>query len=153
MKPSTRAVLAFCAAAAVSCVLKEEEAPPLTGPSEFSTSITVGALPDILPTDGRSKSLITVTAHDAQGIPLRNLSMRADTLLNGLSADLGSLSARSVVTDASGRATLAYTAPAIDGELDTGTRVEIGITPAGTNFANAVTRTTTIRLVPSVPLR
>jgi hypothetical protein len=136
-----------------ACTMREHDMPALTGPSELAVSITVSALPDVLPTDGASKSLITVTAHDAYGRPLRNLSVRAETLVNGQPADLGSLSPRNVVTDAAGRASVAYTAPAIDGDLDTGVRVQIGITPAGTNFASALTRTATIRLVPNLPIR
>jgi hypothetical protein len=136
-----------------SCTMREQDTPALTGPSELAVSIVVGAQPDVLPTDGTSQSLITVTAHDAYGRPLRNLSVRAETLVNGQPADLGALVPRNTVTDASGRATVSYTAPAIDGDLDTGARVQIGITPAGTNFASALTRTATIRLVPNVPIR
>jgi PKD repeat protein len=144
-----RSILALCAALAASCTMKNQEAPPLTGPSEFSTSISVGATPDVLPTDGGSQALVTITAFDANGAPLRNVSLRTEINVNGTAADFGTLSARNVVTDANGRATLVYTAPLIQGGVDTGTIVNIGVTPVGTNFANAVTRTTSIRLVPT----
>jgi hypothetical protein len=70
-----------------------------------------------------------------------------------VAADLGTLSAHNAVTDSTGRTTVIYTAPAIDGDLDTETRVEVAVTPIGSNFANALIRTTTIRLVPSVLVR
>ena len=146
---TTRTILAVCAAVAAACTMKNQEAPPLTGPSEFSTSISVGATPDILPSDGGSQALVTITAYDASGAPLRNVSLRTEINVNGTAADFGSLSARNVVTDANGRATVVYTAPLIQGGVDTGTIVNIGVTPVGTNFANAVTRTTSIRLVPT----
>lgn len=142
------AILAMCVALAASCTMKDQGAPPLTGPSEFSTSISVGATPDVLPTDGGSQALVTITAHDANGAPLRNVSLRAEIRVNGTPADFGTLSARNVVTDSAGRATLVYTAPLIQGGVDNGTVVDIGVTPMSTNFANAVTRTTSIRLVP-----
>jgi len=144
-------VVSFMALA--SCTLEEQQPPALMGPSEFAVSLTVAAMPDVLPTDGRSQSLIAVTVRDAYGLPVRNLSIRTETLLNKVVVDLGTLSARNVITDASGRATLTYTAPSIDGEMDTGTVVEIGMTPIGSNFATAVMRTTAIRLVPVIPLR
>ena len=128
--------------------MKEQEAPPLTGPSEFSTSISVAATPDVLLTDGGSQALVAITARDATGAPLRQVSLRAEIRVSGTPIDFGTLSARNLVTDSAGRATLVYTAPLITGGLDTGTLVDIGVTPVGTNFANAVTRTTSIRLVP-----
>lgn len=149
MKVITKStILSVCAAIAASCTMKDQGAPPLTGPSEFSTSISVAATPDVLPTDGGSQALVTITAFDANGAPLRNVSLRAEIRVNGTPADFGTLSARNVVTDSAGRATLVYTAPFIQGGVDTGTVVEIGVTPMGINFANAVTRTTSIRLVP-----
>ena len=138
-----------CAAITASCTMSKQEAPPLTGPSEFGTSITVGATPDVLPTDGGSQSLVTITAFDSNGSPLRNVTLRSEIQVNGVLADFGTLSARNVVTDSSGRASVVYTAPLIQGGVDTGTVVDIGVTPMGSNYANAVTRTTSIRLVPS----
>lgn len=132
-----------------SCTLKKQEAPPLTGPSEFGTSITLSVSPDVLQTDGGSQSLVTITARDSNGQPLRNLSLRMEIIVNGTPADFGTLSARNVVTDAAGRATVVYTAPAIAGGVDTGLLVQIAATPIGSDFANAVPRTATIRLVPT----
>ena len=133
---------------ATSCTLKNAEEPPLTGPSEFGTSVTVGVSPDVLQTDGGSQSRVTITAHDANGQPLRSLSLRTETRVNGEAADFGFLSARNVVTDANGQATLVYTAPNIAGGEDLGLLVDIVATPLSTNAANLVPRSASIRLVP-----
>lgn len=153
MRTRTAIAAALCAALGTSCSLQEQHAPALVGPSELSISISVAATPDVLPTDGASRAVVTAAARDAYGIPLSNLSLRAAILEDGVAVDLGALSAHSLVTDSSGRATVMYTAPAIHGQQDTGTTVDIGITPVGTNYANAVVRVTTIRLVPVVPVR
>jgi PKD repeat protein len=133
---------------AASCTHKNADAPPLTGPSEFGTSVTVSVSPDVLQTDGGSQSRVTIAAYDSNGQPLRNLSLRAETRVNGESADFGFLSARNVVTDANGQATVVYTAPNISGGEDLGLFVDIVATPVGNNAANLVPRSASIRLVP-----
>ncbi|MEO6212180.1 MAG: PKD domain-containing protein [Vicinamibacterales bacterium] len=132
-----------------ACTIKNQEAPPLTGPSEFGTSISIAVSPDVLQTDGGSQSLVTITARDANGQPLRNVSLRTEIQVDGITADFGTLSARNVVTDAQGRATVVYTAPSITGGVDTGLRVDISATPIGSNYGDSVARTATIRLVPT----
>ena len=96
---------------AAGCTMKKQEAPSLTGPSELGTSITVGVSPDVLTQDGASQSFVSITARDANGQPLRNVSMQAQVYLQGTAVDFGTLSARSLVTDGNGRASLVYTAP------------------------------------------
>jgi PKD repeat protein len=61
------------------------------------------------------------------------------------------LSARNLVTDSSGRATLVYTSPAAPGgpAVDTNTTVNIVVTPIGSDFGNNTVHLATIRLVPS----
>jgi PKD repeat protein len=122
----------------------------LSGPSEFGTSITMTASPDAINQDGGSQSLITITARDSNGKPLRNVSLRTDIFVDGVHTDFGTLSARSVVTDSNGRATLIYTAPAAPAgpAVDTNTTVNIVATPLGTDFANETSRLVTIRLLP-----
>ena len=144
--------LVFSTALAGACTLSDQQPPALVGPSELSVSVTVAATPDLLPTDGRSSAVLAVTVRDAYGIPLKNCSLHAELLKDGAPVDLGVLGARSLVTDSSGRAATTYTAPEIHGD-HTGTTVDIGVTPVGTNAANAVVRTTTIRLVPPLPVR
>jgi PKD repeat protein len=138
-------------AAAAGCTLKSQDPPPLAGPSEFGTSITVTASPDAINQDGGSQSLITITARDSKGNALRSLSLRTEIFVNGVHTDFGALSARSVVTDANGRATLVYTAPGAPAgpSVDTNTTVNIVATPLGTDYANEMPRTVTIRLLPT----
>ena len=140
-------------AIAAGCTMKSQDAPPLTGPSELATSITVTVSPDILTQDGSSQSLVTITAHDSNGKPLKNLSLRAEIEVAGTKADFGSLSQRNLVTDNGGHATLVYTSPAAPGgpAVDNGTTVNIVVTPIGTefgDFGNSSARLATIRLVP-----
>jgi PKD repeat protein len=139
-------VLAVVAATFASCTMKSQDAPPLTGPSEFGTSVNIAVSPDILQQDGVSQSIVTVTVFGPDGKPLPNVSLTAEIISNGTPVDFGRLSARSLVTNASGKAKTIYTAPS-----DTGveTLVDIGITPIGTNAANHVIRTASIRLVPT----
>lgn len=134
---------------AAACTVKKQETPPLTGPSELSTSINISLSSDVLVQDGASQSLITITARDHNGQPLRNLPLRVEIAVNGVVTDFGTLSARSVVTDANGRATVTYTAPPAAGfSVDTGTIIQIRVTPLGNDFGNATPRFATIRLTP-----
>src|SRR5215218_7962460 len=110
LKPVVLMVLA--AALGASCTMKENEAPGLTGPSEFGKSITLTITPDIITQDGASQSVVTITARGPNGQPLANVALRAEILVNGTATDFGSLSARNLVTSADGKATLIYTAPA-----------------------------------------
>jgi PKD repeat protein len=148
---STTVVAAALVAFASSCTMKNQETPPLTGPSELGTSINVAVTPDLLTQDGGSQALVTVTAYDSNGKPLRSVSLRSEIFVGGVIADFGTLSARSIVTGSDGRATLIYTAPGAPAgpSVDLGTTVNIAVTPLGYDYANSVTRFATIRLVPS----
>ena len=95
-----------------ACTMKSQEAPDFAGPSEFGKSITVTVTPDAIVQDGASQSVVTVTALGSNGQPLANIPLRAEIRVDGVPTDFGSLSARNLVTDANGRATLVYTAPA-----------------------------------------
>jgi PKD repeat protein len=132
-----------------ACTMHKQEAPPLTGPSEFAQSVTVAVSPDVLSQDGASQSLVTVTARDANSQPLRNLTLRVEIRVGGTAVDFGSLSARSIVTANDGRATLVYTAPSAPPVgVDNGTVVDIIVTPVGADFNNSSSRGASIRLVP-----
>jgi PKD repeat protein len=142
-------VLGVAAALAGGCTMKSQEAPPLAGPSELGTSISVTVSPDILTQDGASQSVVVVTARDANSQPIRNLTLRSEINVDGVFADFGSLSARNIVTGNDGRATLVYTAPAAPPlSVDTNTVVNIVVTPIGTDFNNSSPRLASIRLVP-----
>jgi PKD repeat protein len=139
------AVLALAGA----CTTKSQEAPPLTGPSELDKSIWVAVSPDVLPLDGTSQSFITVTARDAANQPIRNMTLRAETRVEGTPVDFGTLSARSISTGQDGRATLVYTAPlGAPVAVDTFLVVDIVVTPVGSDFNNTTPRSAAIRLTP-----
>jgi PKD repeat protein len=143
------AVTAGLALAITACTVHKTETPPLTGPSELGTSFTIQASPDVLTQDGASQSLVTVTARNNNGQPVPNLSFRADISVGGVITDFGRLSAKNLVTDGSGRATLVYTAPPAPALIvGNGTTVDIQITPIGSNFDNTNPRFASIRLVP-----
>ena len=151
----TRAPISRIAAAAGivvlagGCTLSDQDPPPLTGPSELAQSIVIAVSPDVLPQDGASQSFITVTARDANAQPIRNLTMRTETQVNGTPVDFGTLSARNVVTGSDGRATLVYTAPPSPAVApDAFLLVDIVVTPFGSDFNNSSQRTASIRLVP-----
>jgi PKD repeat protein len=133
-----------------ACTVHKQDTPSLTGPSELGTSVTIQVSPDVLTQDGASQSIVTITARDSNGQPLRSLSLRADITVDGKITDaMGSLSARNLVTDSNGIATVVFTAPQAPAvAVDFGTTVTISVTPAGTNAGNATPRTASIRLIP-----
>lgn len=148
-----RSVVAAFAVAAVAsaggCTMKEQNEPPLTGPSELGLSVTLTASPDVLTQDGASQSVITAIARNANSQPAANVPLYVEIFVNGATVDFGRLSAKNVTTDSSGRATVVYTAPAAPVvSVGGGTYVTIAFTPVGTDAANAVSRVVSIRLVP-----
>lgn len=142
------------AAASIGCTMKGQDTPPLTGPSELGTSITLRTQPEILVQDGSSQSLITITARDSNGQAKRDVSLVTGIFVKGVRTDFGSVSARNLVTDANGEARLTYTAPMLPSgpAVDAGTIVDIGVTPLDRNgtggFGNSATRYASIRLIP-----
>ena len=149
MKASHSLSTCVIAAALVtaSCTMKNQDAPPLTGPSEFGTSLSVTVTPDVLALDGTSQSVVTVTARNSAGQLLPNLPMRADMYVNGVIADFGSLSAKSLVSGSDGRAVIVYTAPASNAGVES--LVDIAVTPIGTSAGNHQPISARIRLVPT----
>lgn len=128
------------------CSLENPSAPSLTAPSEFGTSVTLTASPDRLPRDGSSQSVITLTVRDAQNRPVSG-----QRLTVGVSPSAARLSATEVVTDASGLATVAVTAPAASDLA--GSTVTIEATPVGSSGASAVPRFVTVSLTGAANLR
>jgi len=141
------AVTLVVAVTLASCTMKEQEAPPLTGPSEFGTSLTVRITPDVLQLDGASQATVTVKAFNEVGQPKPGQNLRADILVNGQIVDFGRLSQRSVTTGADGQATLTYTAPAVNAETEA--VVDIAFSVIGDNHMNVTGRIASIRLVPT----
>src|SRR5688500_17852080 len=152
MKMLTRTFVVLAAASmAVSagCTVESPNVPPLTGPSTFALALDVRATPDILVEDGMAQSVIRISARDHNNQPVANLALRVDTVVGDRIVDFGSLSARNVVTNANGDATVIFTAPrgAIPG-FDSGSVVQITATPVGNNFAGSRSTSVQIRLVP-----
>jgi PKD repeat protein len=146
---ATAFLVAIAVAAGAGCTVDKQDAPELSGPSELGTSVTLYASPDTLRQDGASQSQITVQAQDGNGQPVRNLPVRLDVAVDGTVTDFGQLSGKNLVTGGDGRASATYTAPLppVD-PVDKQIIVQIQATPGGSNYANAVTRSVSIRLVP-----
>ena len=145
----TRYASALLIAAALTsgCTLQSTEPPLPTGPSEMSLSLTITATPDVIAQDGGSQALITIVARDANGQPVPGLSLMVQTAVNGTAVDYGTLSAKSLVTDGQGRATVVYTAPPAPPATQTSdVVVRIVVTPVGSNYDNTMARDIGIRL-------
>ena len=145
LRPSFVALTVLAAA----CTIKETPAPSLMGPSEYATSVTLSAVPDLIMRDGVSQSMIVVTANDPQGAPIRSLQLRLDMVVNGALQDFGTLSTRTLFTNADGRATATYTAPpapTVGGSIVTD-RITFIVTPVGSNAQDAKYTSADLRLV------
>jgi PKD repeat protein len=94
-----------------ACTMHETDTPSLTGPSGFAQSIRVSATPDTISQDGASQSAVVVTVLNAAGQASPGVAVRLDMMVGGTAQDFGTLSARSVVTGADGKANAVYTAP------------------------------------------
>ena len=129
---------------AAGCTISDSQPPPLAGPSEMSLSLALSANPDVLSQDGGSQSVITIDARDHNGQPVANTLLRLE--IEG--GDFGSLSARSVVTNSTGRASFTYTAPP-GSPTDAGSDVRIRVTPSGTDASASIARIVEIRLNPT----
>lgn len=131
-----------------ACTVHKTEVPSLSGPSGLGQNITIAVSPDVLPQDGLSQSLVTVTAINSTGQPAPNIQLRADIAVGGVPTDFGRLSAKSLVTDGNGHATTVYTAPAPVLGVVTITKVDIDMTPVDSNFDNSTTWVASLKLVP-----
>jgi PKD repeat protein len=138
---------ALMALVAAACTMKKQEAPPLSGPSEFGLSITIEVRPDVMALDGASVATVTVTARDAAGQPKGGQQVRLETIVNGANVDFGTLSSKTVTTGSDGRATATYTAP-LGTSNASELLVSIRATPIGGDADSAVSRTASVRLVP-----
>ena len=146
---ATALLVAIAVVAGAGCTVDKQETPPLAGPSELGTSVTLYASPDTLRQDGASQSQITIQAQDGNGQPVRNLPVRLDIAVGGTVADFGQLSGKNLVTGGDGRASATYTAPLAPADpVDNGTVVQILATPGGTDYSASTSRSVSIRLVP-----
>jgi PKD repeat protein len=138
-------VLMTSSAIGAGCTMKDAAPPPLAGPSEMSLSLAITANPDVLSLDGSSQTLITIEARDTNGQLAPNVPLRVQILADGQITDFGSISARTLVTGSNGRATFTYTAPSfIGGAIP---RLQLSVTPTGTDASAHVDRVVTVQLV------
>jgi PKD repeat protein len=151
-----RAAVFLALLASAGCTVKNTEAPPLSGPSSLALLLTVNAIPDSIRQDGGDQSSIRITAIGPDGKPVSALPIRVDMIVDGVPQDFGTLSARSVVTNGDGVATVIYTAPPspVNGIFGNcsglpGNCVSIVATATASNFATARPQTVQIRLVPT----
>lgn len=148
MASYSRVLVVVLAALAAACTTKKTEAPDLSGPSEMGLALDVQARPDILTQDGRSEAQVVVTAYGPNGQPLPNVDLRLDLAVNHEFIDFGRISAKSLKTGGDGRAMAIYRAPAPSGNVDRETRVQVYVTPVGTNYNGQIPRFAEIRVVP-----
>ena len=144
-----RVAIAAAAVILAACSLEKQTQPSLIGPAEGGLAITMTALPDSLPRDGSSQSVVTLTARDSQG---RVVGGQRLSLSLGINAPQGAtISANEVVTSSAGQASFAVGAP-IAGSIGD---ITVVATPVGSNAANMpLARQISIRALPqnnSVP--
>ena len=149
MSKALSVVVAASTCTMAACMVHETPTPGLMGPSEYAISVGVAAVPDLVMRDGVSQSTIVVTAKDPDGAPIRSLQLRLDMVVNGAMQDFGSLSTRTLFTNADGRATAIYTAPPAptSGASVVTDRITMVVTPVGTNAQGAQFTSADIRLV------
>lgn len=132
---TTRAATALLVVVAAACSLENQKQPALSGPSGLGLNVTMAATPDQLPRDGQSQSLVRLTARDEKGAPAGGRSF-AITFPSG-APDGAALSQSSVITNSSGMATFAVTAPI---PASTGNTITVDATPVGANADNDPSR-------------
>lgn len=149
MKAAFRHLALAAVTLTAACTVHGTDIPELTGPSDLALSISLTATPDSIYQDGASQSSLVIVARDPNGKGVGSLPLRVETALNGSIQDYGTLSARTVTTNADGRATVVYTAPPPPASLGGGGNlVTIGVTPVASNYQTANTFTADIRLLP-----
>jgi PKD repeat protein len=116
MRLFTAFATAAALAALVGCTVHQTETPALSGPSDLALSMSVSSSPQTITQNGADASVITAKVfftdpRTGQTTPKANLPIRFDMQVNGVTADYGTLSARSSVTGSDGIARTTYTAP------------------------------------------
>jgi PKD repeat protein len=150
-----RAVVVAAVAATAACTVHDTNVPPLAGPSALALTLRLTATPDVINQDGGSQSAVKVLAIGPDGRGVSALPLRLDMNVGGQPGDFGTLSARSIVTNSDGVASVVYTAPPAppNGVFGTclslpGTCVTIVATPTSTNFGTVAPESVNIRLAP-----
>ena len=154
-------VFAATAIAGSACTMNSTEIPGMTGPSEFALAYQVAAVPDTIRQDGVDASSLVISVRDANGQPKSGVAFRLDIMVDGLPAEYGRLSSKTVVSGGDGLARATYTsppAPSINMPLGAcvdsgaflfGSCVQIAVTPVGSNiFGERPSQFTNIHLIP-----
>ena len=143
------------AALVSACSLDKSSAPAVSGPSEFGTSITLSASPEVLSQDGVSKAVITALVRDAASRPVKGVAIRWSAGASTPRVLPVTLSAATSVTDNDGRTAVVLTAPQPPTEAPVSPDVIIvSATPVADSVAEVQPRTIQVRLQPTadVPL-
>jgi PKD repeat protein len=149
MKAFSTLAAGAAALALVGCTVHSTEAPALSGPSGLARALTITAIPDRISQDGASQSSVEVVAIGPDGKPQGGVAVRVDMLSGGVLADFGTLSARTIVTGADGKAHVVYTAPPPPPPTSqTVNTVSIRAVAIGTDALSANPETVNIQLMP-----
>jgi hypothetical protein len=154
-------VFAATAIAGTACTMNSTEIPGMTGPSEFALAYQIAAVPDTIRHDGIDASSLVVSVRDANGQPKSGVAFRLDILVDGVPAEYGRLSSKTIVSGGDGTARATYIsppAPSINmplgacgdsGAFLLGSCVQIAVTPVGSNlFGERPSQFTNIHLIP-----
>jgi PKD repeat protein len=101
-----RGLALLLAVTAAGCGLEQPGIPPLSGPSGIANAFSLAASPTLLPRDGSSQAVVTLTATDVGGGPLSGQRYRLT-----VTPTEASPSVTEITTDANGRAVFTVTAP------------------------------------------
>jgi large repetitive protein len=136
--------LVIVATAMSACGLEKQTQPSLIGPADGGQSIQMTAVPDQLPRDGSSQSVVTVIARDPSNRPI--VGQRLILSLASSSPAGATLSSTEVTTNSQGTATFSVSAPT-SGSM--GNAILVIASPVGTDANNTNTRTMSIAINPS----
>jgi PKD repeat protein len=152
---SSRFRIAGLSVAAISlmlgtaCTLSKDSAPPLSGPSEFGTSVVLSASPEVLVQDGSSRSVVTATVRDTAGKPMAGVALRWTASTTGDPNTPFGISDTTTATDGNGQATITVTAPRAPVVLPTTPdSITVQAAPVADSANQIFSRIVTIRLQP-----
>lgn len=152
MKAAFRSAFLAALALSAACTVHGVDTPAPSGPSDLALSVAITATPDHLPQDGASQAAVAIVAKGPDGKGISGQAFRVETAVNGSLQDYGLLSARNVVTNADGRATIVYTAPPPPAVQSAGNLVTIYASPIGGNYRTTNSYSAELRLVPVGPV-
>jgi PKD repeat protein len=157
MRYTLFALLAALSGAA--CPMGQADAPTLTGPSEYATSLRISANPDAVAmgqsaTVSGQQSLVIVTVFDEFGQPKPNQLVRFETLVNGQLSDCGQLSRASATTGGDGQASTVFIAPGTPPDcanFNPNGSVTVRATPVGVDFASSSSSARSVSIFMALP--